>query len=121
MRTTTIEVTGNDAVPGGTVVLRSPRAGERNKKCIETGFSGTVTESNQKEFMQFLVELLPCCVQSHPWMSKPLKESLDNLDTWEYDELVGEFVKLMAPPKDLKKKSKDASDASNGESDGKSA
>lgn len=81
----------------GTVVLKKPTAGARNKALMKAetadGIKNTV----------LMVELLPHCITSHPWGTVPLRQALDSLDIEEYDKLITGLAGLMNP-EILKKK-----------------
>ena len=96
----------------GKVVLKEPTAGARNKALMtaETpeGIKNTV----------LMVELLPYCVQSHPFGTVPIKQALDALSVKDYDELVKGLTKLMNPKGDLEKKSEGSSEGQDLQADG---
>lgn len=86
-------------LPQGEVVLRKPKAGQRNKALAiaETpqGIKNTV----------LMVELLPYCIKSHPFGTVPIRQALDSLECDEYDSLVLALEKLMTVGKNVEKKS----------------
>lgn len=81
----------------GPIVLKKPTAGARNKALMEAetpdGIKNTV----------LLVNLLPYCVQSHPFGTVPIAQALDALSIEEYDKLITGLTELMNPGA-LKKK-----------------
>ena len=82
----------------GTVSLRKPTAGQRNKALMEAetpeGIKNTV----------LMVELLPYCVKSHPFGNTPVRAALDGLSIEEYDKLIEGLSALIKPVGDAAKK-----------------
>ena len=82
----------------GKFVLRRPNAGERNKVLIKTSNKGEVNE------FEFMIELLPVCVVSHPLgVSKPLKGAIEELSVEDYDLVMRAFAELNKTSVDIKK------------------
>ena len=75
----------------GEVVIKKPTAGARNKALMKAetpeGIKNTV----------LMVELLPYCIQSHPFGTVPIKQALDSLECEEYDELIKALAELIKP------------------------
>lgn len=82
-------------ITSGKVVLKKPTAGARNNALMKAetpdGIKNTV----------YMVELLPFCIQSHPFGSAPVKQALDSLTPEDYDELI-EALQTILNPKALK-------------------
>ena len=88
----------------GTILLRKPLAGPRNKAMIKAdtaeGMKATV----------FLVELLPHMIKEHPFGAEPIKSALDSLSIEEYDKLIDGARKVLELPEgDVEKKSEELS------------
>ena len=96
-------------VPGvGRFVLTKPKAGKRNKAMIESG--GLDTETQR---MKFSFAILPQCVKTHPFgnLRGTLTEALDNMETDQYDSLLGALGKLFQAEGDVEKKSEQSSES----------
>lgn len=87
-------------VSAGNIVLKKPTAGARNKALIKAE-----TPDGIKNTL-LMVELLPYCIQSHPFGTLPLKQSLDNLSIEEYDKLIEGLGELMGAGEIQKKSEK---------------
>lgn len=78
-------------ITSGKVVLKKPTAGARNNALMKAetpdGIKNTV----------YMIELLPFCIQSHPFGSVPIRQALDSLDVDDYDELITALHSLMNP------------------------
>ena len=85
---------------GAKITLQKPTAGMRNKALIKAD-----TADGLKRTV-LMVEMLPHCVSSHPWQTRPIRECLDNLSIEDYDKLIDGLSELIAPTKgDAAKKS----------------
>ena len=102
----------------GKFVLLRPKAGTRNKALVKAegpdGIKQTV----------MAIELLPSCIKNHPFDLKkypgvaagatvsPLRQALDDMETYQYDLLLAGMGDLLDPPKGgVQKKSEPSSDA----------
>ena len=81
----------------GKFVMRSPKAGERNRAFINAeGEGGKIKHS------QVMVELLPKCIREHPFGIKTsLVSSLDNMECEDYDLLVKALGELINPKEEI--------------------
>ncbi len=85
---------------GAKITLQKPTAGMRNKALIKAD-----TAEGLKRTV-LMVEMLPHCVKTHPWGTRPLREALDALSIEDYDKLIDGLSGLIAPKKgDVRKKS----------------
>lgn len=75
----------------GTVVLKKPTAGARNRAVMKAetpdGIKNTI----------MMVELLPHCIVTHPFGTVKLTDALDALSIEEYDKLIEGLATLMNP------------------------
>ena len=88
-------------IKDGEIELKIPTAKQRNDALIKATKGG---EINQTEF---LTELLPKCIKTHPWglIEGGLKRKLESLPYPEYDKIAVKFKKLIEPEEELPKKS----------------
>ena len=87
---------------GGPVVFRELRAKHRNaalKKSMEN-----VNGKLQVNEVQFIIELLPLAIATHPWGTTPVRTALDNLSISEYDKLTGKLKDIIGGVSDEEKK-----------------
>lgn len=77
----------------GEVVLVKPNAKARNTALMKAEKEGGVEPSK----VTFIMELLPLCVKSHPFLNVPIRQALDSLPYEEYDLLSAGLSQLMKP------------------------
>jgi len=82
----------------GVIVLTKPKAGVRNKALMKSETGEGLKQTT------FLVELIPYCIESHPFGTVPVREALDNLEIDDYDKIMDGFTQLMSEDKEKVKK-----------------
>lgn len=95
-------------ISAGIVELRKPSAGIRNDAMRRCEWE----PNNKHRDLLLVMEMLPLCIVQHPWGTLPLKEMLNNLETEEYDLLLGALSGVGTVPADVEKKSETLSNVS---------
>lgn len=105
---------GNERINGGEVTLRKPNAGMKNKALMKAESVELINGVPHTIIRQsvFMVEMLPLCVQAHPWGTTPIRQALDLLDIDEYETLVSNLQEMLEESRQIKKNSQPQSDLS---------
>lgn len=90
------------SIKQGEIVLKKPVARFRNKALVDC--IQVINKEQVPNMIKFFIELLPYAVVSHPFGMKSVRESLEDLETDEYDLLINGLKELYETDDELKKK-----------------